>query len=203
MHVLQFSQSIDSPSEIYVAFQGDPLLCPSLSPRQEGHCDTRVLSQMPSDPPEAPSLPCTTHIHRHCRTIRKGFNKIPHSKPELLAAPTLLFSTCYIQYSFFFLLSAVSVNLRSKCVEKDWRRSEDDEEEGKLKERGVKEKKKKAQVENKTTQLVHLCHCKPVKSPCFCEGACEQNALWSLAAALYCGITTATTKPLQKCAGRL
>lgn len=52
MHVLQFSQSIDSPSEIYVAFQGDPLLCPSLSPRQEGHCDTRVSSQMPSDPPQ-------------------------------------------------------------------------------------------------------------------------------------------------------
>lgn len=38
---------------------------------------------------------------------------------------------------------------------------------------------------------------------CFCEGACEQNALWSQAPALYWGITTATTKPMQKCAGWL
>lgn len=37
----------------------------------------------------------------------------------------------------------------------------------------------------------------------FCEGTCEQNALWSWVTALYCGITTATTKPLQKCAGWL
>lgn len=38
---------------------------------------------------------------------------------------------------------------------------------------------------------------------CFCEGACEQNGLWSWVTALYWGITTATTKPMQKCAGRL
>lgn len=44
---------------------------------------------------------------------------------------------------------------------KDRRRTGEDEEEGKQKEGGGK-----TQVENKTTQLVHLCHCKPVKSPC-------------------------------------
>lgn len=118
---------------------------------------------MPSDPPDAPSLPSKSHIHRHCRTIRKDFNKIPHTKPELPAAPTLLFSACC-----FFFLSTVSVNLRSKCsekeekkrLEKNWGRWR----EGETKRKG--KKKKKAQVENKTTQLVHLCHREPVKSPC-------------------------------------
>ena len=109
MHLLQFSQSIDSPSEIYVAFQWDPLLWPSLPPPQEGHGDTRVLGQMPSDP-----LRCTStsksHIHRHYRTITPDLIEIPHTEPESPASPALLLTV------FFFIPStAASVNLRSKC----------------------------------------------------------------------------------------
>ena len=155
MHLLQFSHSIDSPSEIYVAFHWDLLLWPSLPPRQEGHSDTRVLGQMPSD-----SLWCSStsksHIHRPYRTISQELNEIPHTKPELPASPALLLA------AFFFFppisSTTASVNLWIKCSDekkgknkRDWRWTEN-------------ERKKKThththtQVENKTTQLVHLCH---------------------------------------------
>lgn len=159
MHLLQFSQSIDSPSEIYVAFQWDPLLWPSLPPPQEGHGDTRVLGQMPSDP-----LRCTStsksHIHRHYRTISLDLIEIPHTKPESPVSPALLLAI------FFFFFYSVN-NSKCKSPEQMLREKKiggttGDDEEGENREKG----RKKTQVENKTTQLVHLCHWKPVKSPC-------------------------------------
>ena len=159
MHLLQFSQSIDSPSEIYVAFQWDPLLWPSLPPPQEGHGDTRVLGQMPSDP-----LRCTStsksHIHRHYRTITPDLIEIPHTEPESPASPALLLTV------FFFFYSINSSKCKSpEQMLREKKRSENNW--GTMK-RGKTERKeeKKTQVENKTTQLVHLCHWKPVKSPC-------------------------------------
>lgn len=124
MHLLQFSQSIDSPSEIYVAFQRDPLLWPSLPPPQEGHGDTRVLGQMPSDP-----LRCTSasksHIHRQ--------TSLKYHTPDLNHQHRPL--SCLQFFLKFIILSTTpSVNLRSKCSEK--KRSEkrgelgDDEEGG-------------------------------------------------------------------------
>lgn len=159
MHLLQFSQSIDSPSEIYVAFQWDPLLWPSLPPPQEGHGDTRVLCQMPSDSLRSTST-SKSHIHRHYRTISIDLIDIPHTKPESPALPALLLAVLV----FLFLWSTAIVNLRSKYSEKN--RSK--EQLGTMK-RGKTERKgekKKTRVENKKTQLVHLCHWKPVKSPC-------------------------------------
>lgn len=163
MHLLQFSQSIDSPSEIYVAFQWDPLLRPSLPPRQEGHSDTRVLGQMPSDPLWCISAP-KSQIHCHDRTISLELFEIPHTRPELPASPAIPLALFFFFFFFFLILSTTpSVNLWSKC----WERKRIGEELGKMKRRGNRKKEgEKTQVENKTTQLVHLCHCKPVKSPC-------------------------------------
>lgn len=114
MHLLQFSQSIDSPSEIYVAFQWDPLLWPSLPPPQEGHGDTRVLCQMPSDSLRSTST-SKSHIHRHYRTISIDLIDIPHTKPESPALPALLLAVLV----FLFLWSTAIVNLRSKYSEKN------------------------------------------------------------------------------------
>lgn len=138
MHLLQFSQSIDSPSEIYVAFQRDPLLWPSLPPPQEGHGDTRVLGQMPSDP-----LRCTStsksHIHRHYRTISLDLIEIPHTKPESPASPTLLLAV------FFFFFYSIN-NSKCKSPEQMLREKEiggttgDDEERENIKKRRKKHK---------------------------------------------------------------
>ena len=112
MHLLQFSQSIDSPSEIYVAFQWDPLLWPSLPPPQEGHGDTRALGQMPSDP-----LRCTStsksHIHRRYRTIKPR----PHWNTTQQTWITSIARSPACTFFFFFLIpsTTASVNLRSKC----------------------------------------------------------------------------------------
>lgn len=106
MHLLQLSQSIDSPSVIYVAFQWDPLLWPSLPPPQEGHSDTRVLGQMPSDP-----LQCTyvskSHIHCHYRTISLDLIEAPHTKPESPASFALL-----LEVFFFFFFNSIN---NGKC----------------------------------------------------------------------------------------
>lgn len=137
MQLSQFSQSIDSLSEIYVAFQGRPpavaLAAPSppyrrVTVTQERWARCRVI---PTDTPFASK----SHIHRNCRTIREDLNEIPHTKPELPAELTLLLDVFFF---FFFFLSTASVNLRSKCFEKT---IEDDEEVGKLKERKRKKHK--------------------------------------------------------------
>lgn len=82
---------------------------------------------------------------------------------------------------------------------KDRRRTGEDEEEGKQKEGGGKNTS--GEQNNPAGPPLPLQASEVTL--CFCEGACEQNGLWSWATALYCGITTATTKPLQKCAGWL
>ena len=132
-------------------FSGTPCCGPHCLPPQEGHGDTRVLGQMPSDP-----LRCTStsksHIHRHYRTISlQTLIEIPHTEPESPASPALL--------ACFFFLFFYSIN-NGKCKSPR-------EELGTMKRvKTEREEKKNTQVENKTVQLVHLCHWKPVKSPC-------------------------------------
>lgn len=199
MHLLQFSQSIDSPSEIYVAFQWDPLLWPSLPPPQEGHGDTRALGQMPSDP-----LRCTStsksHIHRRYRTIKPRLHWNTTQRTWITSIARSPACT------FFFIIpsTTASVNLRSKCSGGEKKKkiggtTGDDEE----RENTEKGRKKNTSGEQNNPAGPPL----PLEASevtlCFCEGACEQNGLWSWVTALYCGITTATTKPLQKCAGWL
>lgn len=201
MHLLQFSQSIDSPSEIYVAFQWDPLLRPSLPPRQEGHSDTRVLGQMPSDPLWCISAP-KSQIHCHDRTISLELFEIPHTRPELPASPAIPLAVSFSSSSSFFnsINNTKCKSLEQMLIEKkDRRRTGEDEEEGKQKEGGGKNTS--GEQNNPAGPPLPLQASEVTL--CFCEGACEQNGLWSWVTALYCGITTATTKPLQKCAGWL
>lgn len=130
MHLLQFSQSIDSPSEIYVAFQWAPLLRPSLPPRQEGHSDTRVLGQMPSDPLWCISA-SKSHIHCYDRTISLQFIEIPHTRPESPASPAILLFYS-LSLSVFFLNS---IN-NSKCKSLDQMLSKKKKRKGLKKNRG-------------------------------------------------------------------
>lgn len=198
MHLLQFSQSIDSPSEIYVAFQWDPLLWPSQPPPQEGHGDTRVLGQMPSDP-----LWCTStsksHIHRHHRTISLDSHWNTTHQTWMISIARSPVCSFFI---FFILSTTASVSKSPKKMlgeKKRWKKNWERWRGRKQKER----RRKNTSWEQKRPAGPPL----PLEASevtlCFCEGACEQNALWSCVTALYCAITTATTKPLQKCAGRL
>lgn len=204
MHLLQFSQSIDSPTEIYVAFQWDPLLWPSLPPPQEGHGDTRVLGQMPSDPLRCTSTSKNPHPSPLQDNQPRAHWNTTHQTwiTSIARSPACSFS--FLSLSLFFY----SIN-NSKCKSPEQMLREKKKRSKKNRGRwggwgGQKERgKKNTRGEQNNPAGPPL----PLEASevtlCFCEGACEQNGLWSWVTALYCGITTATTKPLQKCAGWL
>lgn len=98
MHLLQFSQSIDSHSEIYVALQGTPPAVALAAPPPERRVTVTQerwarCQVIPTDTP----FTSKSHIHRNCRTIRKDPNEKPHTKAELPTVLTLLLEG----FSFF------------------------------------------------------------------------------------------------------
>lgn len=144
MHLLQFSQSIDSPSEIYVAFQRDPLLWPSLPPPQEGHGDTRVPGQMPSDP-----LRCTSTSkkpHPSPPWDNQPYTSLKYHTPNLNHQHRPL--SCFAVFSLFFY----SIN-NSKCKspEQMLREKKMGEELGTMK-RGKTERKEEKKHKWRTKQ---------------------------------------------------
>lgn len=107
MHLLQFSHSIDSPSEIYVAFQWDLLLWPSLPPPQEGHGGTRVPGQMPSD-----SLRCTSTSKSHFHPVSLDIIDVNQNHRHRLLSCLHFCCCCSISDNSF------CEDLSSKCSEK-------------------------------------------------------------------------------------
>lgn len=66
------------PLKFMLLFSATPYCGPPCLPPQEGHSDTRVLCQMPSDSLRRTST-SKSHIHRHCRTISRDLVGMLHS----------------------------------------------------------------------------------------------------------------------------
>ena len=116
MHLLQFSQSIDSPSEIYVAFQWDPLLWPSLPPRQEGHNWHKSVG---------PDAEWSLLMHLRFQEPHPSPRKDNQPRPQWNTTHQTQITSiarspsCSFLFFFFILSSTASVNLQSKCSEQN------------------------------------------------------------------------------------
>lgn len=184
------------PLKFMLLFSGTPCCGPRCLPHRRVTVTQECWARCRVIPSDAPQLP-KNHIHRHYRTIshRPHWNTT-HTKSESPALPALLLA-------FFFFFNSINNGkckspeqmLREKRLKKNWGRWRVG--------RTERKKKKNTSGEQNNPAGPPL----PLEASevtlCFCEGACEQNGLWSWVTALYCGITTATTKPLQKCAGWL
>lgn len=134
--------------------RGDLLLCPLLLPPTGGSLWHKSIGQMPSDPK------WYTFRFQESNASQLQDNQ---KRPQWNTThQTWITSRAHFAaWSFFFpfFLSTASKSPEKMLWENDWgwwRGGETERE----------REKRKTQDENKTTQLVHLCHCKWVKSPC-------------------------------------
>lgn len=196
MHLLQFSQSIDSPSWNLCCFSvGTPCCGPHCLPHRRVTVTQECWARCRVIPFDAPPLSRATFI---AAIAQSAYAPLKYHTPNL-SRPL----SCLQFINFFYFLFFYSINnCKYKSPEQMLRRRKKiGEELGTMK---TGENQKEGGGNTSGEQNNPAGPPLPLEASevtlCFCEGACEQNALWRWVTALYCGITTATTEPPQKCA---